>query len=214
MDDSPPPWQAVFFDFDGVIADSTAVKVQAFATLFAPHGPEVQEAVIRYHLDNGGMPRRDKIRHCFSTFADRNLSEAELDSVGRAFSALVLDQVIAAPLMPGAMPTLHLLRTASVPAFVVSGTPEEEMRLIVDRKGLAPYFLEVHGSPRPKPAILEDVLSRHRYRAGGCLFIGDALADYRAARGAELHFLGIVPEGRASIFPAEVVTSPIVTLVW
>jgi len=212
MNDSPLPWQAVFFDFDGVIADSTKVKVRAFAALFAAYGPAVQEAVIRYHLDNGGMPRHQKIRHCFATFAGHLPTDAELDRAGQTFSQLVLDEVIAAPLIPGALATLCQLQQAAIPAFVVSGTPGEEMRLIAWRKGLGSYFLEVHGSPLAKPALLADILNRYGYVPGQCLFIGDALADYRAAVATGLRFLGIVPEGRDSIFPREVPTSPVVTL--
>jgi len=212
MNDSPLPWQAVFFDFDGVIADSTKVKVRAFAALFAAYGPAVQEAVIRYHLDNGGMPRHQKIRHCFATFAGHLPTDAELDRAGQTFSQLVLDEVIAAPLIPGALATLCQLQHAAIPAFVVSGTPGEEMRLIAWRKGLGSYFLEVHGSPLAKPALLADILNRYGYVPGQCLFIGDALADYRAAVATGLRFLGIVPEGRDSIFPREVPTSPVVTL--
>lgn len=212
MSHFPLPWQAVFFDFDGVIADSTTVKVRAFAALFAAYGPAVQEAVIRYHLDNGGMPRHQKIRHCFTAFTGHLPTDAELDRAGQTFSQLVLDEVIAAPLIPGALATLCQLQQAAIPAFVVSGTPGEEMRLIVEHKGLGSYFLEVHGSPLAKPALLAGILIRHGYTPGQCLFIGDALADYRAAIATGLRFLGIVPEGRDSIFSQDVPTSPIVTL--
>jgi len=211
MNAFPLSWQAVFFDFDGVIGDSTSVKVRAFATLFAPFGPEVQEAVVRYHLANGGMPRHEKIRHCFETFAGRVLDEAQLHQAGETFSDLVVDEVVAAPLIPGALETLRQLQRTSIPAFVVSGTPGEEMRLIVARKGLAPLFKEVHGSPLAKPAIVADILARYRYRPDHCLFIGDALADYRAALATGLRFLGIVPAGRDSIFPPDVAIASVVT---
>ena len=207
-----PPWQAVFFDFDGVIADSTEVKVRAFASLFAPYGPEVQEAVIRYHLQNGGMPRQQKIRHCFEVFAGHTPDEAKLKRAGQAFSALVLDEVVAAPFISGALSTLHQLQQTSVPAFVVSGTPGDEMRLIVERKALAAYFVEVHGSPRHKTTIIADILARYSFSPGHCLFLGDALADYRAALETGLCFLGIVSANRPSIFPDGVPTSPTVTL--
>jgi phosphoglycolate phosphatase-like HAD superfamily hydrolase len=212
MNHSPLSWQAVFFDFDGVIAASTQVKVRAFAALFAAYGPAVQESVIRYHLDNGGMPRHQKIRHCFTAFAGHLPTDAELDRAGQTFSQLVLDEVIAAPLIPGALTTLRQLQEAAIPAFVVSGTPGEEMRLIAWRKGLSSFFLEVHGSPLAKPALLADILVRHGYIPDQCLFIGDALADYRAAVATGLRFLGIVPAGRDSIFPRGVPTSPVVTL--
>lgn len=200
-------WQAVFFDFDGVIADSTAVKVRAFATLFAPYGSVVQEAVVRYHLENGGMPRLEKIRHCHAAFAGTPIDEETLQRRGQAFAAMVRDEVIAAPYIDGALASLHVLQQRSTPCFVVSGTPEEEMRDIVVRKGLASFFREVHGSPRVKTEIVADILHRHRLTPGRCLFVGDALADYRAAQNNGLAFLGIVPHGQPSIFPETVTTS-------
>ena len=210
---TPSNHQAVFFDFDGVIADSTSVKVRAFTTLFAEYGAAVQAAVVRYHLNNGGMPRHEKIRSCFATFAKRPLSEEELAQAGATFSSLVMEEVVAAPLIPGALETLQQLQRANIPAFVVSGTPADEMRLIVLRKGLTAYFKEVHGSPQAKPTIVEDILVRYEFTPHHCLFIGDALADYRAAMATGLHFLGIVPDGAPSIFPGNVPTSPVVSLV-
>jgi phosphoglycolate phosphatase-like HAD superfamily hydrolase len=205
-------WQAVFFDFDGVIADSTAVKVRAFTTLFAPFGPAVQERVVRYHLENGGMPRLDKIRHCHAVFVGQPIHDAELKRQGQAFSAMVRDEVVAAPYIGGALVTLQQLHQTKTHSFVVSGTPEEEMRDIVERKGLSPYFREVHGSPRAKSAIIADIVDRYQLIPDHCLFIGDALADYRASLDTGLHFLGIVPEGKPSIFPATVPTSTTVRL--
>ena len=63
MESNRNEWQAVLFDFDGVIAASHEVKCAAFAALFAAHGPEVQQAVVRYHLGNGGLPLHLKLRH-------------------------------------------------------------------------------------------------------------------------------------------------------
>ena len=212
MNDQKPCWQAVFFDFDGVIAASLAVKIRAFATLFAPYGPAVQAAVVRYHRDNGGMPRHQKLRHCCEVLAGTPVDDRELARLGQTFADLVRAEVVAAPLIAGAPETLEQLRRTGIPAFVVSGTPHEEMGQIVVDKGLQPYFAEVHGSPRSKTEIIGQLLDRYRYEPGHCLFVGDALADLRAARATGLHFLGIVPEGGASIFPADVAISSRVCL--
>ncbi|NQU65274.1 MAG: hypothetical protein HQ517_13465 [SAR324 cluster bacterium] len=37
--------QAIFWDFDGVIADSVAVKSQAFEEMFAPYGERILNQV-------------------------------------------------------------------------------------------------------------------------------------------------------------------------
>jgi len=214
MNHHKPRWQAVFFDFDGVIAASLAVKIRAFATLFAPYGPAVQAAVVRYHCDHGGMPRHQKLRHCCEVLTGRPVDDRELTRLGQAFADLVRAEVVAAPLIAGAQETLVQLRQADIPAFVVSGTPDDEMGQIVVDKGLQPYFAEVHGSPRSKTDIIAQLLDRYRYEPGHCLFIGDALADYRAAMATGLHFLGIVPEGVTSIFPPGVAIANRVCLSW
>jgi beta-phosphoglucomutase-like phosphatase (HAD superfamily) len=207
-----PLWDAVFFDFDGVIAASLEVKVRAFATLFAPYGPAIQEAVIRYHRDNGGMPRHLKLRYCVEILAGRSIDDQDLTRMGQNFADLVLEEVVASPLIAGALATLEQLRDSSIPAFVVSGTPQDEMRRIVDLKRLQLYFTEVHGSPRSKTEIITDIMERLHYNPDYCLFIGDALADYRAATATGLRFLGIVPQGQPSIFPAGVPMASMVTM--
>lgn len=195
------PWQAVFFDFDGVITDSTKIKIEAFASMFAAYGPEIQAAVVGYHLDNGGIPRHEKLRYCYAMLARDPLDEQGLTDAGEAFAKLVLDKVVEAPLMPGILKALQQLQQTAIPAFIVSGTPAAEMRLIAARKELSSYFLEVHGSPQVKSVIVADILFRYGYQADRCLFVGDALADYRAATENGLHFLGIVSHGQESVFP-------------
>ncbi len=205
-------WQAVFFDFDGVIADTGDVKARAFATLFASCGPEVQEAVLAYHRRNGGIPRQQKLRHCLEEIAGQPCGEEKLAELGRAFAGLVLDGVLAAPLVPGALAALQGLRATAVPSFVVSGTPQAEMRRVIEGKDLSAYFTGVYGAPRRKEEILASLLARHGYAPEHCLFIGDALADWQAASEAGLAFLGIVLPGRDSIFPPEVLTAPRVSV--
>jgi phosphoglycolate phosphatase-like HAD superfamily hydrolase len=88
--------------------------------------------------------------------------------------------------------------------YVISGTPDAEIKSIVARKGLDHFFLEVHGSPVKKTIHVADILSRKAYSRGKCLFIGDALSDFEAAKFNRTHFKGVVPLGTPSIFPNDV----------
>jgi beta-phosphoglucomutase-like phosphatase (HAD superfamily) len=206
---------AVFFDFDGVIADSLTVKKDAFATLFASYGRPIQDAVVRYHEAHGGMPRQEKLRHCLEAIACVKATNERVAELAAAFSNLVFQKVIEAPLMPGARECLKGLQSAGIPAFIVSGTPQEEMHEIVQAKELVPFFCEVHGSPRIKAVIINDILTRFQLSSTNCLFLGDALADYEATLACGLHFLGIVPEGRENIFPdAVTISSQVDSLNW
>ncbi|WP_051309342.1 HAD family hydrolase [Desulfogranum japonicum] len=205
-------WQAVFFDFDGVIARSVAVKTRAFRQLFSQYGEDICHQVVQYHLDNGGMPRSEKIRYYLTELLGQHPDEQEIDRIGQQFSQLVVDEVIQAPFIPGAMESLTSLQQQKIPAFVVSGTPHAEMNLIVEQKGLAPYFQEVHGSPRAKHVIVSEILEKYSFQPTASLFIGDAMADYKAAQRTGIQFLGIVPPDADNIFPKETTTSEKVQL--
>ncbi len=205
-------WQAVFFDFDGVIAQSVEVKTAAFRTLFKGYGEKICSQIVQYHLENGGMPRSVKIRYYLTELLGQQPDEQETARLEKHFSDLVVDGVIQAPLMPGVLDTLTKLQALRIPAFVVSGTPHEEMNLVVEQKGLSQFFQEIHGSPRPKHTIVMDILKRLHLVPERCLFIGDAMADYRAAERAGTCFLGIVHAQAPVLFPKGTPLSETVTL--
>ncbi len=200
-------WQAVFFDFDGVILDSVHVKTDAFAQMFRRFGFEIERAVVDYHLANGGISRFEKFRYYYSNLLHTAISDNQLQALGEEFSKLVLAKILESPYVAGTQKTLRDLARKRIPAFVVSGTPEEEIRFIVGKRGLSEYFQEVHGSPRGKDEILWDIIGRKGFMPAQCLFIGDAMSDYRAARSAGMRFVGIVPRGVLSPFPAGITVS-------
>ena len=45
-------WQAIIFDFDGVIVESGDIKAQAFAELYRHHGETIAQAAVTYHRAN------------------------------------------------------------------------------------------------------------------------------------------------------------------
>lgn len=180
--------RAVVFDFDGVILESADVKTDAFIELYAEHGAEVVERVRQHHLENLGISRFKKFAWIAEHVLGAPLSDAASAALGERFSALALAKVLAAPFVPGAEAALGAL-AQSLPLFVASGTPEGELQLIVERRGLGPAFREVHGTPREKPEILHDLLARLGLTPDQLLFIGDGMSDYKAARAAEVEFL-------------------------
>ena len=83
---------------------------------------------------------------------------------------------------------------------MVSAPPDEGIKVIVEKKNLTHYFLEVHGSPKKKQELVPDIAARHACRLEDCLFIGDAATDYEAAKSCGTVFWGIVKDGERSPF--------------
>lgn len=191
-------YEAFFFDFDGVLADSVEVKTRAFAKLFEPFGAEIEAKVVDHHRRHGGMTRVDKFRHYYKVFLHELLSEETLDGLCQQFSQLVVNEVVFAPEIPGAEDFLKKYHKA-VPCFVISASPEKEIREIVKRRELHKYFKEVLGAPTSKNKNLKNILIKYNLKPSECLFFGDAESDYRAAKRSGVNFLAILPGNGAPL---------------
>lgn len=191
-------YDAFFFDFDGVLADSVEVKTRAFAKIFEPHGPKVVSKVVQHHRRHGGMTRVDKFCYYYYEYFGKTLSEEEITNLCQQFSELVVDEVVAAPEIRGSEEFLKYW-CSRLPCFVISAAPEDEIRQIVDRRALGPYFKEVLGAPLTKETNLSFVLDKYSLEPDRCLFFGDAESDYKAAQIHAVNFLAILPGPEAHL---------------
>ncbi len=190
--------ETIFFDFDGVILDSVAVKGQAFARLFQDY-PEHVDAIVAYHHANGGMPRFDKFRYIYREILGKPLSEEEFQRLCDGFSRIVWDLVMACPYVPGAREFLEEYYR-DMRFFIVSGTPHEEIQLIVEARGLSRYFHGVYGSPTTKGEWVRTIMGQNSLDPAGALFVGDAMSDYKAARENGIRFVARVADPADNLF--------------
>ena len=191
-------YSTFFFDFDGVLADSVEVKTRAFAKLFERYGPAIVAKVVEHHRKNGGMTRVDKFYHYYQEFLDKPLDKAELQRLCNEFSSLVVDEVVSAPEIPGAENFLKKWHN-TVKCFVVSATPDEEIKEIVKLRGIDIYFHEILGSSCSKSDNVNYLLNKYGFAPRQCLFFGDAESDYRAATASGVDFIGILPNKNAPL---------------
>ncbi len=201
-------WQAIIFDFDGVVVESGKIKTQAFAELYRSYGEDIVDKVVQFHTHNGGMSRYRKFRHFQQYLLNKPpLTEAEEKVLDIHFSELVMEAVIAAEAVPGAIELIRQ-QAEKIPLFVASGTPESELKVIVERRGLTPYFKAVRGAPALKQTIIAEILSAYALKPESVLMIGDAMADYEGAQSNGTAFLGRVHPNDSNPFPAHVETVP------
>lgn len=186
-------YKALFFDFDGVLVNSVEVKTKAFSSLFEKFGENVARRIVEHHRANGGMSRFDKFRHYYEHFLGRVITDAEMTECCERFARLVVDEVVRAPEISGADAFVSRWRNV-VPCFIVSATPQDEIREISRLRGLT-GFVEILGSPATKRENLAKLLHRHRLNATDTVFFGDAEADFDAAVAMGINFIGITGGG-------------------
>ena len=185
--------QAIFFDFDGVILDSTSIKTETFKSMFKKYGDEVVNNVIDHHLKHGGISRVEKIKYYHEHFLNDPVSGEHLTVLAEEFSSMVKDQVVAADWISGAESFLKKFHR-QLKLYVISGTPQSELLEIVNRRCMTDYFQEVLGSPTKKPDHVRRILGINNFSPEKCIFVGDALTDLNAARETGTRFIGIQGE--------------------
>ena len=141
--------KGLIYDFDGVICDSVNVKTDAFAEMYKSYGEEVQSQVVQYHLVHGGVSRFDKFKYYHNNFLGKKISDIEIDELAEQFSLLVKEKVISSKFIKGADKFLEK-NSRDFIQFVCTGTPENEIIDICDRRNLSGFFEGIYGSPKKK----------------------------------------------------------------
>ena len=193
---------AILFDFDGVLAESVEIKTRAFAALYEGYGPDVVREVVAYHLLHGGISRHEKIRYYQTVILDQPETDKEIEELALRFADMSAALVIESDWVPGARAMLEAeYRRRQL--FVVSGTPEVELRSIIDKRGMAHFFDGVYGSPSTKVSIINQIIETYKLESEEVVMIGDSMTDYNAVAeyGRGLRFIGRVAEGDTSPFP-------------
>lgn len=187
--------KAIIFDFDGVLVESVDIKTKSFAKLFEKEGKAVVKKVIDYHLSNSGISRFVKIKHIYKNILNRRLRKAEFNRLCRRFSELVIDEVVNAPYVRGAEQFLkeHSLRYK---LFVVSATPDKEIKDIIRRRKISKLFRGVYGSPEEKTEIVRRIVRSNNLSPRDAVYVGDALSDYKAASVNSLDFIARVTDNK------------------
>lgn len=188
------PCDVLVLDFDGVVVESVELKDRAFGELFRESHPDRVDDIVRFQSEIPGRSRYERfpLIHEFLGIPYPEGEEARLD---HRLNALLFEAVSTCPFVPGARELL-VRRSADVPVYVASATPEDEVRALIEARGLAPFVRAAYGAPTPKVEILRSIDGE------SVLFVGDSATDHRAAEEAGVRFVGRVATGLVSPFPA------------
>lgn len=178
---------SLILDMDGVIIESVDIKTDAFRTLFSRWPGQVDE-IMSYHLRNMGISRYAKIRYFYENILHEPYHEEVGERMAQEFSAIVLQKVKEAPLVPGIRRFLEE-RAGRYQVFVASGTPQDELSEIIYYRGMEDLFTEIYGAPETKAGIIEKILKKWNLGKKEVIFVGDAETDLEAARMTGVYFI-------------------------
>ncbi|MDW0359750.1 HAD hydrolase-like protein [Halomonas venusta] len=175
------------FDCDGVLLDSNRVKTEAFYHAALPYGEPVAQAFTEYHKANGGISRQKKFEYFFLNILNHAvLPQEKYQTALDEYSKLTAEGLVSCEVLPGALEFLTSL-PSQAKKYVVSGGAQDEVRWVLEAKGLATFFDGIYGNPVDKLTLVKNLdLKDSDYPA---IFFGDARYDHEVAKANGLDFI-------------------------
>jgi len=180
-------YQTLIFDCDGVILNSNKVKTQAFYDATLSFGHDRAQALVDYHVQNGGISRYLKFEYFIEKILNQLVTQDTLDELLSKFAAEVKIGLAKSEIVAG-LADLRA-RTKQANWLIVSGGDQNELREVFLERGLFDLFDGgIFGSPDNKDVILKRELKNQTIHEKA-LFLGDSKYDYESASRANLDFV-------------------------
>ncbi|PZX47637.1 HAD family hydrolase [Algoriphagus chordae] len=174
-------YKVLLWDFDGVIMDSMPVRELGFRKVLESYPADQVEALIQFHLNNGGWSRYVKFRYFFEDIRKETVSDKEISDLSQSFSEVMRELLISPALLIEDSVVYVRSQVNKLPMHVVSGSDGEELRYICKELDLASNFVSIHGSPTPKGLLIKELIEKFSYDKADLLMIGDSHNDLDAA---------------------------------
>lgn len=173
-------YKLVIFDCDGVILNSNKIKTDAFYYSAEEYGISAAEALVNYHVGNGGVSRYVKFEYFKTTILPRLSINLEVDTqkLLNKYGNYVAEKLLSCELEPN----IFELKVATQDAqwAVASGSDQEELRGIMKARELDNLFeAGIWGSPKTKELIFKE--NFNYIKPDEVLFVGDSQYDHEAA---------------------------------
>ena len=179
----------IFWDFDGVIIDSMPIREFGFRRIFKDFNKEKVELLIDFHIENGGLSRFFKIRYFFTEILNQKITEKDVLIYANRFSNFMRVELTQKDLL--IKNSLDYIIANRFKNFhIVSGSEEKELKFLCEELEISSYFISIHGSPKRKEKIVEEIIEQNKYNVDQTILIGDSVNDFNAAKENKIKFYG------------------------
>jgi phosphoglycolate phosphatase-like HAD superfamily hydrolase len=182
--------KTIFWDFDGVIMDSMAVRDQGFEEVLKEYPKDQINQLLAYHKANGGLSRYVKFRYFYEQIRNEEVSNEKVQELADSFSSIMLQKLKRSDFLISQTVDFIEHNHQNYTMFIVSGSDQSELREICHYVEIAKYFKGIYGSPTPKNDLVKNLIENDNINPSESILIGDSVNDYEAANVNDIIFYG------------------------
>jgi phosphoglycolate phosphatase-like HAD superfamily hydrolase len=180
-------YQSWFFDCDGVILDSNQLKTDVFHELALPYGKDAAKQLVKYHLENGGISRFEKLTYFFNIILQKEDGQDDVKEALKQFGLRTKQKLVESTTTPGFNKFVKSI-TGKSDCYIVSGGLQSELHEVFKEKDLDKYFVKILGSPMSKEQIFNGLIRTGEFKQPS-IYIGDSRYDHQVAHQFNLDFI-------------------------
>ncbi len=182
--------KTILWDFDGVILDSMKIKGDGFKELFKEYDEKHVQLIEKYHYENGGVSRFEKIKYFFNSVLGQEISKKIIEELAFKFATIIEQKLYDKSNLIEETVNFIKKNYKKYNFHIVSGAEHNELNELCKYFELSKYFKSIDGSPTKKDILVKNVLKKYEYKKEETALIGDAMTDYNASAANEIKFYG------------------------
>ena len=182
--------KTILWDFDGVILDSMKIKGDGFVELFKEYDKEYLKRLKKYHYENGGVSRFEKIKYFYEKILQKNISESQVLEFADKFAKIINKNIFNSSNLIKDSVVFIKNNYTKYNFHIVSGAENNELNNLCKYFELDTCFITINGSPTKKEVLIQNILEKYDYKKEETILIGDAITDYNAAKKNSITFYG------------------------
>lgn len=181
-------YHLIVFDWDGTLADSAAIIVEAIQQACADLGlPVPTDSAARYVI---GLGLHDALRHVAPTLAEKDYPQ-----LSARYRVHYMNRDPEIPLFAGAETLLSALNARGHVLAVATGKSRRGLDRALEQAGIGRQFVATRcadeGFPKPNPDMLLHLMDRLGAAPKETLMIGDTTHDLLLAANAGVDAVGV-----------------------
>lgn len=180
--------KVIFWDFDGVLMDSNAVRDLGFERVLSEFPKEQVDQLLAFHQANGGLSRYVKFRYFFEEIRKEPITDNEILVWAERFSLIMKELLVNPELL--IEETLNFVKEnqGKYIMYITSGSDQKELQFLCKEMKIDYLFKSIHGSPTSKTELVKAIIEACDYRREECVLIGDSINDWQAAKANGISF--------------------------